>query len=204
MRRRQLTLGNGPPKEMRSSVSDIHFAGASSQQIDRRGIKGAWNTHLLCRSLASVVVDVHFPLVEGGDGKCGFSLRFGHAGVVKVCQCPARELKEPCWKWISSATLGTEWKKKKSLLQPSGVSANFITVSLTTSSGREEIRAERMNHCLPAVCVGRTRQDITLSGIGHPTFSAKNLGNAVLLVQEPLLVDFVEQAFLAVPRQDGC
>ena len=31
------------------------------------------------------------------------------------------------------------------------------------------------------------------------TFSSKNLGNAILLIQEPLLMDFVEQAFLAVP-----
>lgn len=38
----------------------------------------------------------------------------------------------------------------KDVLQPTGVLANLITVSLMISSGRDEIKAERIYHCLPA------------------------------------------------------
>lgn len=39
-----------------------------------------------------------------------------------------------------------ESTKDSYVLQPTGVSANFMTVSLIMSSGKEDIRAERMNH----------------------------------------------------------
>lgn len=38
----------------------------------------------------------------------------------------------------------------KNVLQPTGVLANLMTVSLIISSGRDEIKAERIYHCLPA------------------------------------------------------
>ena len=38
----------------------------------------------------------------------------------------------------------------KDALQPTGVFANLITVSLIISSGRDEIKDERIYHCLPA------------------------------------------------------
>jgi len=59
------------------------------------------------------------------------------------------------------------------------------------SSGREEMRAERMNHCLPARKGSKYEPGQDACTLVD-TFSSKNLGNAILLVQEPLLVDFVE------------
>lgn len=70
------------------------------------------------------------------------------------------------------------------LLQPMGVSANCMTVSLMMSSGKEEISAERMNHCLPATS---THANFVLAsaqtqGQDDGTFTAKDLRYTILLV----------------------
>jgi hypothetical protein len=66
------------------------------------------------------------------------------------------------------------------------------------SSGSEVIRAERMNHCLPAIELVKLKKERRCN-IAR-TFSTENLGDAVLLVKETFLVHFIEQAALAVPR----
>lgn len=85
-----------------------------------------------------------------------------------------------------------------------GVSANSSTVLLITSSGSDEMSAERMNHCLPAAPPH--------TPFSHPpahdirsrarTLRAQHLRDALLLVYEALLIHLVQQALLAAPRRD--
>lgn len=84
-------------------------------------------------------------------------------------------------------------------LQPTGVSAKDITVSLMISSGSEVIRAERMNHCLPA-----TSQSANVSKRRkyRCTLPTQDLRDAVLLMQEAFLVHLVQEAALAVPGRE--
>ena len=108
-------------------------------------------THFFSRLDAAVIVNVHLPLVESSNRERGLTLGLGNAGVFKVPDCPTCELKEPCCRnktklALSRATMAG----KDDVLQPTGVSANSRTVWLMMSSGKEEINAERMNHCLPA------------------------------------------------------
>lgn len=59
------------------------------------------------------------------------------------------------------------------------------------------MRAERINHCLPAV------EMLRVNGRGYSvarTFPTENLRDAVLLVEETLLVHLIKQAAFAVPR----
>jgi hypothetical protein len=52
------------------------------------------HAHLLSRKLASRVIDVHVPLVQGGAIKCSLALRAGNAGVfLAVDKRAAAELK---------------------------------------------------------------------------------------------------------------
>ncbi len=71
---------------------------------------------------------------------------------------------------------------------------------MTISSGSDEIREERINHCRPAIGGKISQRDV--SGKDN-TFSAENLCDAVLLMKEALLVDLVEEAALAIPGGYG-
>jgi hypothetical protein len=54
------------------------------------------HAHLLSRKLASRVIDVHVPLVQGGAIKCSLALRAGDARVLlAVDKRAAAELKQP-------------------------------------------------------------------------------------------------------------
>jgi len=91
-----------------------------------------------------------------------------------------------------------------SVLQPIGVLANSRTVRLIISSGSEVMSVERMNHCLPAVggVQGITLEPECADDIFILTFCPQNLGDAILLVQECLLIHFVQQAAFTIPARD--
>ena len=86
----------------------------------------------------------------------------------------------------------TKVKEDSYVLQPTGVSANFMTVSLIISSGKEDIRAERMNHCRPAKKVKVLWSVLILIKNNNNTFSTQHLCDAVLLMQKAFFIDLVE------------
>ena len=93
----------------------------------------------------------------------------------------------------------------RDILQPIGVSANSRTVLLIISSGSEVMRVERMNHCLPAVggVQGITSESWSPNGDNFiRTFCPQDLGDAILLVQECLLVHLVQQAAFTIPARN--
>jgi hypothetical protein len=62
-------------------------------------------------------------------------------------------------------------RNRNDVLQPTGVLANWMTVSLMISSGREEIKAERIYHCLPAnmeIMICKRKRRIENKGIPFP------------------------------------
>jgi hypothetical protein len=171
----------------------IHYEEVSRTIMER----SCTGTRLLGRVDAPVVVDSHLPLVQRRDGECRLALRLGYTVVLKVEDGAAREFEEPGCGGGESISHSAFGGRGKDSLHPTGVSANCITVSLMISSGRDEMSAERMNHCLPAG--DNVLAPITIQR--HPrTLSAEDLGDAVLLVKEALFMHLVEQAAFAVPR----
>lgn len=51
------------------------------------------NTHFFRGIDAPIIVDIHFPLVESGNRKRSFPLRFGHASILKIDNRPTSKLK---------------------------------------------------------------------------------------------------------------
>ena len=94
-----------------------------------------------------------------------------------------------------------------------GVSAKSRTVFVMSSSGRDVTSEERRNHWRPAARGRRGRRRVSQHPChdggegregkeGGRTFASEDLCDAVLLVQETLLIDLVQKTALAVPARD--